>query len=343
MPFYFLTCLQTTDMQPYDYGQGDFVGIPRYENMTTNRNIAFPGWYVSRPVSIVHDKGTLNLYLNNIMIPVFAGQYEWNSSGTHAMVDKRKVGNDYGSWDDLLMFVDRKTVGQTSTYEVVEDRDKNEQAAAAVHDSWMSRPVYHDAKLMVAYAELPEVEKEKDRAHVRMAKALLYRFPAMAEEEMGAMLGSQLHEQWRVSYDPTGSGKPRMKNASNSNSTQVDINVPWGQLNATWQKDNLSAGVAAVQIVRRVFISEATLSRPSSLYREEPLQPRVGGGRKVGRGGAKPAKAKPAAKWVATGRKVLHKGAQRQVWRSSGDPSKLAVKRVAKAADGSRKVRYEVL
>ena len=50
-----------------------------------------------------------------------------------------------------------------------------------------------------------------------------------------------------------------------------------------------------------------------------------------------------AAKWLPTGRTVVHKGVTRKVWVSAKDATVKAVKRVVKSADGSRKVRYNLL
>ena len=46
-------------------------------------------------------------------------------------------------------------------------------------------------------------------------------------------------------------------------------------------------------------------------------------------------------KWLPTTRTVKHKGAVRKLWRSSKDASVLAVKRIVRAADGTRKARFE--
>ena len=48
-----------------------------------------------------------------------------------------------------------------------------------------------------------------------------------------------------------------------------------------------------------------------------------------------------APQWLPTDRKATHKGRQRKLWRSAKDASVLAVKRVVKAADGTRRYRYE--
>jgi len=49
------------------------------------------------------------------------------------------------------------------------------------------------------------------------------------------------------------------------------------------------------------------------------------------------------SKWVKTTETVRHKGATRPVWRSAKDAAVRAVRRLVKAADGTRKVRYERL
>ena len=52
---------------------------------------------------------------------------------------------------------------------------------------------------------------------------------------------------------------------------------------------------------------------------------------------------KASAKWLPTGRTVVHKGVTRKVWVSARDATVMAVKRVVKSADGSRKARYNLL
>ena len=64
-------------------------------------------------------------------------------------------------------------------------------------------------------------------------------------------------------------------------------------------------------------------------------------------GGSTHAPRKPAPKWLPTSRTVKHKGTggkktiNRKLWRSATDASVLAVKRIVKAADGSKKVRFQ--
>ena len=50
---------------------------------------------------------------------------------------------------------------------------------------------------------------------------------------------------------------------------------------------------------------------------------------------------RPNAKWLPTTSSVKHKGAVRKLWRSAKDATVLAVKRIVKAADGTRKARFE--
>ena len=64
---------------------------------------------------------------------------------------------------------------------------------------------------------------------------------------------------------------------------------------------------------------------------ENPLW-RFGGSKKNAR----------APKWVPTELRVAHMGSVRKLWRSASDPSALAVKRLVKGADGTRKARFEL-
>ena len=59
---------------------------------------------------------------------------------------------------------------------------------------------------------------------------------------------SKAHEEWRQSYDPTGT-KPRIK--KNSDGTEGDINVPFDKLHPDWQKENLAAGQAALAAIKK--------------------------------------------------------------------------------------------
>jgi len=60
---------------------------------------------------------------------------------------------------------------------------------------------------------------------------------------------SQQHEKWRKGFDPEGAGKERIKN--NSDGSEGNINVPFDKLHPDWQKENLSAGKAALMAVRK--------------------------------------------------------------------------------------------
>jgi hypothetical protein len=59
---------------------------------------------------------------------------------------------------------------------------------------------------------------------------------------------AQAHEAWRKNYDPTGT-KPRIK--KNSDGTEGDINQPFDKIHPDWQRENLAAGQAAYNAVKR--------------------------------------------------------------------------------------------
>jgi hypothetical protein len=59
---------------------------------------------------------------------------------------------------------------------------------------------------------------------------------------------SLAHEEWRKNFDTTGT-KPRIK--KNSDGTEGDINVPFDKLHPDWQKENLAAGKAAEDAVKK--------------------------------------------------------------------------------------------
>ena len=60
---------------------------------------------------------------------------------------------------------------------------------------------------------------------------------------------SKQHDVWRKGFDPEGTGKERIK--KNSDGSEGNINVPFEKLHPDWQKENLSAGKAALQAVRK--------------------------------------------------------------------------------------------
>jgi hypothetical protein len=59
---------------------------------------------------------------------------------------------------------------------------------------------------------------------------------------------SLAHEEWRKNYDPTGT-KPRIK--KNSDGSEGDINQSFHKIHPDWQKENLAAGQAALEAVKR--------------------------------------------------------------------------------------------
>jgi len=70
---------------------------------------------------------------------------------------------------------------------------------------------------------------------------------ALAENAVH-QFASAAHEEWRKNFDPTGT-KPRIK--KNSDGTEGDINVSFNKLHPDWQKENLAAGAAAEQAVKK--------------------------------------------------------------------------------------------
>ena len=79
-------------------------------------------------------------------------------------------------------------------------------------------------------------------------------------------VASELHEQWRLQFDPERTGKTRVK--KNSDGTEADINVPFVQLHFDWQKENLLAGVAAKAAVDQ-FPDDNDLEKAASFIHEE--------------------------------------------------------------------------
>lgn len=61
---------------------------------------------------------------------------------------------------------------------------------------------------------------------------------------------SQAHEEWRKNYQQASGNVPRIKK-NPSDGTEGDINVPFDKLHPDWQKENLAAGTAALNAVRR--------------------------------------------------------------------------------------------
>lgn len=67
-------------------------------------------------------------------------------------------------------------------------------------------------------------------------------------EDPVTKFASMAHEEWRKNYDPTGT-KPRIK--KNSDGTEGDINQPFDKIHPDWQKENLAAGRAALEAVKK--------------------------------------------------------------------------------------------
>lgn len=99
--------------------------------------------------------------------------------------------------------------------------------------------------------------KSKDQLLLEGAYALIY----LRESNEAAALekfASDLHEIWRAGWIKQNGGEsvPRMKKGSNGE--QVDINVPFAQLDPAWRKENEEAAKAALQAVRQFPDDEET-------------------------------------------------------------------------------------
>lgn len=60
---------------------------------------------------------------------------------------------------------------------------------------------------------------------------------------------SDAHEDWRKGYQADKGNVPRIK--KNSDGTEGDINVPFKDLHPDWKKENLAAGGAAFDAVKK--------------------------------------------------------------------------------------------
>lgn len=92
--------------------------------------------------------------------------------------------------------------------------------------------------------------KNKDQQILEEA----YKTVRINESNEGAALekfASDLHEIWRAGWIKQNNGEsvPRMKKGSNGE--QVDINVPFAQLDSTWRKENEEAAKAALLSVKQ--------------------------------------------------------------------------------------------
>lgn len=140
----------------------------------------------------------------------------------------------------------------TETYRLIENI---ELAAAHVHDAWMRRHAINvnNAHQHVPYDQLPEEEKEKDRAHIRIVGQLMTDNPrgegeseADHHERIANMFGSIAHEDFRnkLPHDERfdEEGKPVVR----WRGVRGNVNLPWHELNDAAKADNLEAGRAAV-------------------------------------------------------------------------------------------------
>jgi len=72
---------------------------------------------------------------------------------------------------------------------------------------------------------------------------------AMLAENAVQQFASAAHEAWRRSLPPNEQNEPRMR--SKNGGPKADINVPFDQLHPTAQQENLAAGIAAEQAVKK--------------------------------------------------------------------------------------------
>ena len=106
--------------------------------------------------------------------------------------------------------------------------------------------------------------------------------------------------------------------------------------NKVHQFTNLWEINTSFHVIRSSYFDTEFAKPPSDQYTLAPIEPEQDGGSRMTR----PRSAKKPA-WLPTSRSVVHKGASRKLWRSAKDAAVTAVKRVVKAADGSRKARFE--
>jgi hypothetical protein len=72
---------------------------------------------------------------------------------------------------------------------------------------------------------------------------------AMLAENAVHRFASSAHEEWRRSLPPDKQNEPRIR--SKNGGPEADINVPFDQLHPTAQQENLAAGHAAEQAVKK--------------------------------------------------------------------------------------------
>lgn len=92
--------------------------------------------------------------------------------------------------------------------------------------------------------------KSKDQQLLEEAYKLIY-LKESNEEVALEKFASDLHELWRAGWIKQNKGEslPRMKKGSTGE--QVDINVPFAQLDPAWRKENEEAAKAALQSVKQ--------------------------------------------------------------------------------------------
>jgi len=60
---------------------------------------------------------------------------------------------------------------------------------------------------------------------------------------------AKAHYEWRKQYVKSNGNVPRIK--KNSDGTEGDINVPFHKLHPDWQRENIAAGHAALEAVKK--------------------------------------------------------------------------------------------
>lgn len=96
-----------------------------------------------------------------------------------------------------------------------------------------------------------DAAKESAKYHLTSSESQLKEQEELDEMRNDAVtaFASKQHDVWRSGFDPEGTGKERIK--KNSDGSEGNINVPFKKLHPDWQKENLSAGKAALQAVRK--------------------------------------------------------------------------------------------
>ena len=149
---------------------------------------------------------------------------------------------------------------------------RTEAAAAQIHRDWMSRPGNEkndwNAAQHVPYEELPEAEKDKDRAHIRILQGLISSDSSIGHmisspehhEKIADIMGKKLHNDWWLNWRSTASqeelNKPRMRSRVGPDGVKsmVDVNQPWENLGPAGQHDNYQAALSAVRAYRDHFL-----------------------------------------------------------------------------------------